>query len=91
MFRHSQRTHKLRCLFATNTFHSPLLRCSHPGPRSFAELAPKSKLENIDASRLTVTEAKSRKALERPEELIFGRTFTGPFLPYTINAKLTAA
>ena len=43
-----------------------------------------AKLPSIDPSKLTISKTSSPKSLIPPEELIFGRTFTGTSLPPTI-------
>lgn len=63
-------------------------RCSrshlarHPAQRPYsikAEAASTSTLQILDPSRLTVTKTKSPKPLSKPEDLVFGREFTGVF------------
>lgn len=40
------------------------------------------KLPDIDASKLTVTRTQTPKEMLKPEELVFGRTFSGEFFSY---------
>lgn len=42
-----------------------------------AEAASASKPLGLDASRLTVTKTQNPKGLSKPEDLVFGREFTG--------------
>jgi len=44
-----------------------------------AEAASATKLQNIDPSKLTITQSKTPKTLLPPNELVFGRSFTGNF------------
>lgn len=44
-----------------------------------AEAASVSKLQILDPSRLTITKTKTPKQLSKPEDLVFGREFTGAF------------
>lgn len=36
-----------------------------------------SQLRGLDASKLTINKTKTPKALSKPEELVFGKEFTG--------------
>lgn len=36
-----------------------------------------SQLPGLDASKLSITKTQSPKALQKPEELVFGKEFTG--------------
>ena len=42
-----------------------------------AQAASAAKGQGLDPSKLTITETKSPKALSKPEDLVFGREFTG--------------
>lgn len=59
------------------------LRFKHsPGARRAYSIAADepalSKLPDVDPSKLQISRTLSPKALMREEELVFGRTFTGP-------------
>lgn len=50
--------------------------------RSFsASAAPASQLPGLDASKLTVTKTSTPKELTPPQDLVFGKTFTGRISP----------
>lgn len=49
--------------------------------RAYSVQVPK-KLPDIDASKLTVTRTQTPKEMLKPEELVFGRTFSGEFFSY---------
>lgn len=42
-----------------------------------AQAASAAKGQGLDPSKLTITETKNPKALSKPEDLVFGREFTG--------------
>lgn len=42
-----------------------------------ASAASASKLQGLDPKKLTITETTSPKSLSKPEDLVFGKTFTG--------------
>ena len=42
-----------------------------------AEAASATKIKNIDPAQLKITQSKTPKTLLPPNELVFGRTFTG--------------
>ena len=39
---------------------------------------PEVKYSDLDASKLVIVKRKTEKALQKPEELVFGKSFTGP-------------
>ncbi|KAI9151816.1 branched-chain-amino-acid aminotransferase [Paramyrothecium foliicola] len=45
-----------------------------------AQAASSSKLQDLDPKKLSITETTSPKALSKPEDLVFGRTFTDHML-----------
>lgn len=40
-------------------------------------MAPSQQLPDLDASKLTVTKTSTPKELQKPQDLVFGKTFTG--------------
>ena len=46
-----------------------------------ASAAAASKLQGLDASKLTVTKTTTPKELSPPQDLVFGKTFTGRNVP----------
>ncbi|KAF4984905.1 hypothetical protein FDECE_16996 [Fusarium decemcellulare] len=57
---------------------SSLRLCHHAQRFSIkAEAASAAKPVGLDPSRLTITKTSSPKGLSKPEDLVFGREFTG--------------
>ena len=50
-----------------------------------AEAASHSKQRPLDASRLTIEKTKTPKALTKPEDLVFGKQFTGEIPSFSLN------
>jgi len=85
--------------FARTTFQSPSLRSNHAraSVRVVSSVAPDSaslsQLPDIDVAKLEITQTTSPKELVPPEELVFGRTFTGTaaLLQYAFRSPVTDA
>jgi branched-chain amino acid aminotransferase len=59
---------------------SRLILAAWEGSRSYsiqAKAASTAKLQDIDLSKLSITKTTTPKELVPPNELVFGRTFTG--------------
>lgn len=52
-----------------------------------AEAASATKLKNIDPSQLKITQSKTPKTLLPPNELVFGRSFTGKLMTLPLYTK----
>lgn len=54
-----------------------------------AEAASASKHHFLDASKLSITKTKSPKELSKPEDLVFGKEFTGASrAPFLVGTRL---
>lgn len=57
--------------------------------RSFsASAAPASQIHGLDASKLTVTKTSTPKELTPPQDLVFGKTFTGWIVSWNLLCDL---
>lgn len=68
---------------------SPLLRVIRT-PQVLRAYSTQTNLSDIDASKLAITRTQTPGALKNPEDLIFGRNFTGiPAFPTAASVKKT--
>lgn len=67
---------------------SSLLRAAVPHTVSRAYSAPAHRVAELDAGKLVVTKTQTPKAMLKPEELVFGRTFSGadPISPISLSS-----
>lgn len=59
---------------------APRFSTARQGPRMYsvkATSASKAKLQDIDPRKLQISKVAQPKALSKPEDLVFGRQFTG--------------
>ena len=74
----------LRAASACRSSRLPAYRAAAVAARFMsikAEAASSAKHQALDASKLSITKTKSPKPLSKPEDLVFGREFTGACFP----------
>lgn len=75
---------------ATIQSRRPLLRQTAAAARTYsiqAKAASATKQQPLDASKLAVEKTHHQKALKKPEELVFGRNFTGTYQPPSFSNR----
>lgn len=80
-----------RTALLSATRASRFLPAYRPAARFYsikAEAASHSKQRPLDASRLSVEETKAPKELLKPEDLVFGKEFTGEFYVLYVYGKV---